>query len=429
MAEIKHKSLYKVIGIFLYYFRYSKTQYWDNHKIDNYQFKRLRKQLIQASKTQYYSKLFKELNFNPRTDFKSLNDLEKIPVTEKNKVKENTHLFINHKYKNKSLPFYTSGSTGNPMKALIHPLHWVIEQAVIFRHWSWGGYHFRDATAMLRSYSPKEGEPLTKYSRPLNTTYFSPFHLTDENMMMYYNLMIDLKTRVLRGYPSSVKIFALFLKKNSLKINSIKQILVASEVLTDNDRNIIESVFDCKISNHYGLAEQIVMFGDCINHTHLHNYFEYGYVELLDTDRANIKKIIGTNLHNKTMPIIRYDTGDLAIVDDSKCKCSRNGITIKNIIGRHDQLIRTPNGYDIPSVNFYTMFEHYLEIDQWQITYDDENINFNYLSLEGLNNTKLKELNLKIENRINNSGFKYTLNGVSSFYQKSEGKTPVIVKL
>ena len=429
MAEIKHKSLYKVIGIFLYYFRYSKTQYWDNHKIDNYQFKRLRKQLIQASKTQYYSKLFKELNFNPRTDFKSLNDLEKIPVTEKNKVKENTHLFINHKYKNKSLPFYTSGSTGNPMKSLIHPLHWLIEQAVIFRHWSWGGYHFRDATAMLRSYSPKEGEPLTKYSRPLNTTYFSPFHLTDENMMMYYNLMIDLKTRVLRGYPSSVKIFALFLKKNSLKINSIKQILVASEVLTDNDRNVIESVFDCKISNHYGLAEQIVMFGDCENHTHLHNYFEYGYVELLDTDRPNIKKIIGTNLHNKTMPIIRYDTGDLAIVDDSNCKCSRNGITIKNIIGRHDQLIRTPNGYDIPSVNFYTMFEHYLEIDQWQITYDDENINFNYLSLEGLNNIKLKELNLKIENRINNSGFKYTLNEVSGFYQKSEGKTPVIVKL
>ena len=96
------------------------------------------------------------------------------------------------------------------MKALIHPMHWVIEQAVIFRHWSWGGYHFRDATAMLRSYSPKEGEPLTKYSKPLNTTYFSPFHLTDENMLMYYNLMKDLKIKILRGYPSSVKIFSLF---------------------------------------------------------------------------------------------------------------------------------------------------------------------------------------------------------------------------
>ena len=39
MAEIKYKNLYKVIGIFLYYFRYNKTQYWDNDKIDNYQFR------------------------------------------------------------------------------------------------------------------------------------------------------------------------------------------------------------------------------------------------------------------------------------------------------------------------------------------------------------------------------------------------------
>ncbi len=405
------------------------TQYWDNYKIDNYQFKRLRKQLIQASKTQYYSKLFKRLNFKPRTDFKSLNDLEKIPVTDKNKVKENTHLFINHKYKNISLPFFTSGSTGKPMKSLIHPLHWIIEQAVIFRHWSWGGYHFRDATAMLRSYSPKEGEPLTKYSRPLNTTYFSPFHLNDENMMMYFNLMIDLKIKILRGYPSSVKIFALFLKKNNLKINSIKQILVASEVLTENDRSLIESVFDCKISNHYGLAEQIVMFGDCEKHTHLHNYFEYGYVELLDTDKPNIKRIIGTNLHNKTMPIIRYETGDLAIVDNTKCKCNRKGIVIKNIIGRHDQLIKTPKGYKIPSVNFYTMFEHYLEINQWQITYDAKNINFNYLSIKGMSNSKLNELKLKIESRIKNSGFKYTINKVSNFHKKSNGKTPTIVKI
>ena len=429
MAKIKYNSLYKILGIIAYYLRYSYTQYWSKEKIKRYQFLRLQKMLIQASKTTYYSKLFREISFNPMDDFKSINDIVKIPITLKSIVKSNTEDFVVKGQKNNSIIFHTSGSTGKPMKAYIHPLHWILEQAVIYRHWKWGGYHFRDATAMLRSYSPKEGEKLTKYSKPLNTTYFSPFHLTEEHMFEYYDLMNELEIKILRGYPSSVKVFALFLKKNNLKLNSIKQILVASEVLTDNDRNIIESVFDCKISNHYGLAEQIVMFGDCKKHTHLHNYFEYGYIELLDTDKPNIKKIIGTNLHNKTMPIIRYETGDLAIVDDSKCKCGRNGITIKNIIGRHDQLIRTPNGYDIPSINFYTMFEHYLEIDQWQITYDDKNINFNYLSLEGLNNTKFNELNLKIENRIKNSGFKHTLNKVSNFHQKTEGKTPVIVKI
>lgn len=428
MAEIKHNSLYKVIGIFLYYFRYKTTQFWSENKIKKYQFNRLQKQLIQASKTQYYSKLFTELNFNPRIDFKSLDDLEKIPVTEKNKVKENTDLFINNKYRKKSLTFFTSGSTGNPMKALIHPLHWVIEQAVIFRHWSWGGYHFRDATAMLRSYSPKKGEPLTKYSRPLNTTYFSPFHLTDENMMMYYNLMIDLKTKVLRGYPSSVKIFALFLKRNSLKINSIKQILVASEVLTENDRNTIESVFDCKISNHYGLAEQIVMFGDCEEHSHLHNYFEYGYVELLDTDRPNIKKIIGTNLHNKTMPIIRYDTGDLAIVDNSKCDCERSGVVIKNIIGRNDSNIVCPDKSQIPTVNFYTMLEDYIEISNWQIVYDNKSLNLNFISANPITKKRILELNDRLNQRLIHTGFKINISRVLELQKSSEGKLKTIIK-
>ena len=429
MADVKYNIFYKIIGIILYYFRYKNTQYWSVDRIEDYQFERLKKQIFSSTKTIYYKNLFKKIGFNPRRDFNEIKDFSKIPITNKASVKNNTDFFINPKFKKKSLLFYTSGSTGEPMKAYIYHIHWLIEQAVIYRHWIWGGYKFRDSTAMLRSYSPKEGQPLYKFSMPLNTTYFSPFHLTDKHMFKYHSLMINLNVKVLRGYPSSIKIFSLFMKKNNLKLPSVNQILVASEVLSESDRNLIESVFGCKISNHYGLAEQIIMFGDCELHTHLHNYFEYGYVELLDTDEPNIKKIIGTNLHNKAMPILRYDTGDLALIDNSKCKCGRNGTVIKNIIGRNDQSIKTPNGYEIPSVNFYTMFEHYLEINQWQITYDNTNINFNYSSNDILNDLVLDELRTKIESRINNSGFNYQIQRVTKFYKKSAGKIPAIIKI
>ena len=158
MANIKYNSLYKILGIIAYYLRYKYTQYWSQDKINNYQFLRLKKMLLSANKTVYYSKLFKEIGFDPLNDFKSLADLKIIPITQKKKVKENSELFINKNHEKYSLPFYTSGSTGSPMKALIHPRHWIVEQAVMFRHWTWGGYRFRDATAMLRSYSPKKGE-------------------------------------------------------------------------------------------------------------------------------------------------------------------------------------------------------------------------------------------------------------------------------
>ena len=429
MAKIKYNNIFKTIGIILYFFRYKYTQFWSTHKIEKYQFSRLHKQLVQANKTSYYRKLFKEINFNPNIDFKNLSDLKKIPITNKKIVKENSKLFINKDFEGISLPFYTSGSTGSPIKALIHPIHWIIEQSLIFRHWSWGGYRFRDSTAMLRSYSPKDGGPLTMYSKPLNTTYFSPFHLSDKNMMYYYNLMKNLKVKILRGYPSSIKIFSLFLQKNNLKLKSVKQILVASEVLNDNDRELIESVFDCKISNHYGLAEQIVMFGDCENHTHLHNYFEYGYVELLDTDKFYIKKIIGTNLHNKTMPIIRYETGDLAIVDDSNCDCKRNGITIKNIIGRNDNSVECPDKSKIPTVNFYTMLEDYIEISNWQIIYNSQELSLNYISNNTISNQRINELKKRLVQRVKHTGFKIKINKVKDLQKTIEGKLKTIIRL
>ncbi len=419
----------KLIGIFFYYLRYKYTQYWSVEKINNYQFKRLKKQLIQASKTNYYDKLFSAYKFDPKLHFNSIDDLKKIPLTQKNEVKKNLNDFIVPYLKPISLKFFTSGSSGTPMLSLIHPIQWIVEQAVVFRHWIWGGYKFRDRTVMLRSYSPTKEEKLWKYSLILNTLYFSPFHMSEKNLWLYYKKIKKFNPKILRGYPSSIKVFVEFLKKNNLKLDKIKLVLTASEVLSDKNRKEIESVLNCKVSNHYGLAEQIVMFGNCEQCTHLHNYFEYGYVELLDTDKYNIKKVIGTNLHNLTMPLIRYDTGDLAIIDSKKCKCRRKGIQIKNIIGRDDQYIVCPNGSTMPSVNFFTMFEHYLKIDRWQISYNSKKIYFNYQSSKKLDYKELKSLNVKIRQRIDNTGFKYELKEVKKFHKKGEGKISPIIKL
>jgi phenylacetate-CoA ligase len=423
------KPLFKILGVIAYFMRYRYTQYWSKAEIQKYQLKRLRKQLIQAKKTEYYKKLFEELNFDPTYDFHSFIDLEKIPITTKELVRNNSSNFLVPNLKKFSFRFKTSGSTGKPMAFYIHPIHWIVEQAVIYRHWKWGGYNIFYKTAMLRSYSPSSGEPLYKFNWLLNTYYFSPFHLTDENMLDFYKIMVKKKIRVLRGYPSSIKIFVLFLEKYNLKELNIKEILTASEVLSDKDRFLIERVTKAKISNHYGLAEQIVMFGDCERHHNLHNYFEYGYVELIETETPGIKKIIGTNLHNQTMPLIRYDTGDLAIITDKKCHCGRISTEIKNVIGRQDLAIQCPNGYEIPSVNFYTMLEHFLNITQWQIVYDAKKLTLRIKSTNELNSFEKENIHYELEKRLEKSGFSVEIVETETFVKKNEGKLPVIVKM
>jgi phenylacetate-CoA ligase len=412
-------------GIILFFFFLRKSCYRSEKKVRSEQYKKMRKLLLICEiDIPYYKKKFNEIGFKVKRDFNSLADLDKLPLVTKEDVKKNPEQFINPKYKkDKALIFKTSGSTGTPMTELVSKNQWVFEQGVIWRHWSWAGYRFRDKMAIVRSYAPKDNL-LIKHDSIRNFRYYSPFHLSEENIKIYIEDMVKEKVKFIRGYPSSVRPLADYVIKTKCEIPKLKGILTASEVLSDNDREKIEKAFKCRIFNHYGLAEGIIMMGDCENHMGLHNYDEYGYVELHDTDDCSIKKIIGTNLNNCAMPLIRYETGDLAEISNEKCSCRRSSMVVKNIIGRFNSVLILSDR-TIPLTNFYTVLEYYTDIIGWQII--QENINTIELRIHGDISIDDREcINAEFIRRIpNNVCFKISLN--IPFIQKNEGKRPPFV--
>lgn len=415
--------MHTIFGILVYYLKYSFSQFWSEGRIQRYQVRKLRKLLTPRNVI-----IDRRLSGD---DF-FLAYKEKVPILNKSDVRDNPRKYLTRRPHVLDLEFHTSGSSGKPMKAFISWRHWITEQAVIYRHWKWQGYNFRDTCAMLRSYSPKEGEPLIKYSWTLNTFYYSPFHLDDEHMEEYYRHMLAKKVRYLRGYPSSIKIYAEYCKKKGYTIPGLKFILTASEVLSEDDRSFIENVFGVQIGNHYGLAEQIVMFGNCSESTIMHNYNEYGYCELIPTDEENIFRIIGTNLHNELMPLLRYDTGDLAYVRPGvKCSCGRAGVQVEAIIGRHDQLLIDSKGLKIPTVNFYTLMEYFTDLLAWQLVQNNDAL-IVLCVVQTLNDIRKREIESEIEkglkSRLQNSNFTYDVRFVSSLIKIKEGKTPILVK-
>ncbi len=422
-------SFLTIKGIVMYHSFLKNSCYWPKERIQIYQFEKLKELLCKTYRdVPYYTNLFDKINFQPLRDFNNLGDLSKIPILSKNVFKENKELFLNKRHVKGSILFKTSGSTGTPMDILVHQNQWIMEQGVIWRHWKWGGYNFRDPLAMVRSYVPTSDEILWKTDNISNFTYFSPFHLNDENMSRYLNVMIMKNIIVLRGYPSSIATLAEFILRSNHDIPKIKLVLTASEVLSDKDRKLIEAAFKAKISNHYGLAEQIVMMGDCEKHEGLHNYDEYGYLELLDTDVPNIKRIIGTNLHNLTTPLIRYDTGDLAVVSDERCSCGRSSGIIKNIIGRKDLTIKTIEGYEIPTTNFYTLLEHYNEIDRWQIVQKSLNEIEVIFASKSITPERIVSLEHDFKRRLSDKMLiEFSPN--KNFHQKNEGKVNPFISL
>lgn len=366
MSE-KIKDLFLTLkGIFLYLRKYRKSCYWPQEKMEHYQYDKLKKLLMVCEKDiPYYKHLFRKIGFDVERDFKSLSDLSRVPITTKDNVKKHMTEFINPNYVGKAMTLETSGSTGMPLKVLVSKNQWVVEQAIVWRHWAWSGYRFRSPMGIVRSYSPKDGK-LIKADKIRNFYYYSPYHMTDENMKMYLDDMISRHIVYLRGYPSSLRMLASYVNRTQHAVPRLKGIFSASEVLSDQDRLEIKQAFGIEVTNWYGLAECVVTMGDCERHKGMHIFEEYGYVELIETEDENKKKVIGTNLHNYAMPLLRYETNDIALVTDSGCDCERTSRVVDNIIGRSNSTLKLKDR-EIPLTNFFTLMEKYHEVGSWQI--------------------------------------------------------------
>jgi phenylacetate-CoA ligase len=62
---------------------------------------------------------------------------------------------------------------------------------------------------------------------------------------------------------------------------------------------------------------------------------------------ASLGRLLVTHLHSYATPIIRYDIGDFAQLEN-QCPCGHNGPTIFNIFGRGKHFLRHPNGKLLP---------------------------------------------------------------------------------
>ncbi len=146
-----------------------------------------------------------------------------------------------------ALELRTSGSTGDVFKEYVSRKHWVVEQGIVWRHWSWMGYRFRDKMAIVRSYVPAPGQPLWKLDRARNFLYFSAYHLTPDNAKSYLQKMKEWRPKYLRGYPSSLYILARMAKDANMELPPVEGILTASETLLPAYRETIESAFGAKV--------------------------------------------------------------------------------------------------------------------------------------------------------------------------------------
>lgn len=129
---------------------------------------------------------------------------------------------------------------------------------------------------------------------------------------------------------------------------TIEAVIAISEQLTPGMRDFIERRFDAPVHQNYGLNEIGIVAARCGSGRY-HVHTEHCLVEIVDDKgRAcppgRTGRIVVTALTNFAMPLLRYDTGDLAEPVSGPCPCGRTLPSFGEITGRYYRVAYLPVG-------------------------------------------------------------------------------------
>ena len=330
----------------------TQSKKFSKNEVVEYQRHSLRKLINHAYKTvPYYYHIFKDLKLNPN-DVKNEEELKKLPMLTKEMLTHNSHSLISRNIPKRDLiPVHTSGTTGTAIKFMWTKTGLAREFAFIWAKRR-PGVNINDLHASFnaRKIVPikQKSPPFWRVNRKANQILFSQYHISPNNALSYLNYLNDQPFIYYDGYPSSLYLLADLALQNNITIRKPPvAIYTSSETLLEWQKSTIENTFKTKIIDSYGSAEQGALAVQCV-YGNYHFIPEYGIVELIPVAKEGdlIKaEIISTSFLNYGMPMIRYRLNDHVLMSkDKKCQCGFEGAIIKQIDGRIEDTIITPNG-------------------------------------------------------------------------------------
>jgi len=295
------------------------------------------------------------------TTFKNWSDL---PILTKTKLQKPLHERLSMGYTSKNtFVNKTSGSSGNPFvfakDKFCHALIWTN----ILRRFQWHGIDFNHSY-QARFY----GMPLDFISNKklrikdfLSHRYrFNIFDLSDKGLEKIVRKFSNTKFDYINGYTSSIVLLAKYLKKNDLFLDAIcpsfKVCIITSEMLFEEDKMLLEERFRIPIINEYGAAELDIIALESAEGVWKVNA-ETIFIEILDENNqvlpfGSAGRIVVTSLYNKAHPMIRYEVGDMGILDE---KSTLKKPILKKLIGRTNDIAVLPSGKIAPGMTFYSI--------------------------------------------------------------------------
>jgi phenylacetate-CoA ligase len=282
-------------------------------------------------------------------NIRSLDDLQKIPFTVKNDLRDNYPFGMVAAKSDEIVEIHaSSGTTGNPIIGAYTKNDMDVWQEVMARSIYTAGGRRQDVIHIAYGYGLFTGGLGFHYGAQKVGTKIIP--ASGGMTQRQIKLMKDLGVTILACTPS----FAVYLAEtmaqegiNPRKDLKLKTGMFGAEPWSEKLRERVEKDLEIEAFDFYGLTELCGpgVAVECSEHNGLHVWENHFIVETIDPDTGEVLppgeegELVFTTLTKTGLPMLRYRTRDLSKIETEKCECGRTYARMMRVHGRSDDML------------------------------------------------------------------------------------------
>lgn len=353
-------------------------------EIEALQLERLKKTVAQCMNSPFYRKRFADHHITP-ADIRSLDDLQKIPFTTKQDLRDNYPFGLAAVPMEQVVRLHSSsGTTGTPT-VILHTQKDLDEWAnAVARCLYMVGLRPGDIFQNSSGYGMFTGGLGFQYGAERLGMLTVP--AAAGNTKRQIKFITDFGTTALHAIPSYAGRLYEVMEEMGIdpkRATKLHTLIIGAEPHSEEQRRRIEDMLGVKAYNSFGMSEMCgpgVAF-ECKEQNGLHIWEDYYIVEIVDPQtlepvpQGEVGELVLTTINREAMPLLRYRTRDLTRILPGECPCGRHHIRLDRMKGRSDDMMIL-KGVNIFPIQIETILMQFAELgNDYLITLTNEEAN------------------------------------------------------
>ena len=295
----------------------------------------------------FYRNLFQKNGIEPG-DINSVDQLKYLPFTTKQDLRDNYPFGLFAVPKSEVVRVHaSSGTTGKPTVVGYTRKDIGTWSEVMARTLTAAGAGKTDVLHIAYGYGLFTGGLGVHYGAEKIGATVIP--MSGGNTQRQLQLMEDFGSTIIACTPSYALFLAEAIYEAKIPISNMKLKVgvFGAEPWTEEMRKEIEEKLKIKAIDIYGLSEVIGpgVASECAHQKGLHVFEDHFIPEIIDPNTLEVLpygqlgELVFTCITKEALPLLRYRTRDLTILNPEKCSCGRTIIRMQKCLGRSDDML------------------------------------------------------------------------------------------